>query len=304
VPHELFNYKQVIAVVLVACIAYFWKRDPALGDDLTAKQNWTVNQVAVLILLQNVATVAIVYVVGYLSKYLVKYLTIDIDSLLPYATIGSLVLYITVAFALFFSYIRQPLKTVGLSREYWGSLSIPGVRWTLVAVFMSSLVFGLASVRQPFGAANAALPYISHYLESDGSLRPIGYLLVEQACGVFLVTIEEIHYRGLLYGALRKRMGPLPVRYMTAIAFMMAHDWIDPVPFIMGWLTATLRENYQSLIPGIVLHLGWNTALSLSALTIHGIGVDPATYYFCEAGLAAIAYVVVSTSSRFQPKSS
>jgi len=48
---------------------------------------------------------------------------------------------------------------------------------------------------------------------------------------------------------------------------MMAHD-LDPVPFIIGWLTAFLREKYQSLILRIVLHLGWNTALGLGALTI------------------------------------
>jgi hypothetical protein len=33
--HELFNYKEIIAVALVACIAYFWKRSPGLRDDLS-----------------------------------------------------------------------------------------------------------------------------------------------------------------------------------------------------------------------------------------------------------------------------
>ena len=38
--------------------------------------------------------------------------------------------------------------------------------------------------------------------------------------------------------------------------------------------------------------------MGIGGLTIQGIGVDPATYYFVAAGLAAIAYGVVSTSSR------
>jgi membrane protease YdiL (CAAX protease family) len=290
VPHELANYKEVIAVALVACIAYFLKQSPALGDDLSVKQNWTV-------------------MMGYLARYVIRYLaiTIDIDSVLPYADTIAAVLSITVyltGLALFFSYVRQPLKTVGLSSESRSSLSVPGVRWALVAIFMSSLLFGLSSVRDSSVAENLERLYTHLYFKSDGSLRPIGFLLIEQVCWVFLVVIEEIHYRGLLYGALRKRMAPLPVRCLTATAFMISHDWIDPTPFIMGWLTAALREKYQSLIPGIVLHLGWNTAMGIGGLTILGIGVDPVTYYFSAAVLAAIAYVVVSNASSAKPKSS
>ena len=300
---EWFNYKEIIAVILVACLAYGWKQSPALGNDLSAKQNWTVNQVAVLMILQNIAGLAIVYVLGYLTRYLVRFLaiTIDIDSVLPYAdtiaAVSSIIVYLT-GLAVFFSYVGQPTKTVGLSRESWGSLSVPGVQWALIIIFISSLLFGLSSVRDSSVAETVERLYTHLYFESDGSLCPIGFLLVEQVCWVFLVVIEEIHYRGLLYGALRKRMVPLPARCLTATAFMMSHDWIDPTPFIMGWLTASLREKHQSLIPGIVLHLGWNTAMGIGGLTIQGIGVDPATYYFGAAGLAAIAYVVVSTSSR------
>jgi hypothetical protein len=99
-------------------------------------------------------------------------------------------------------------------------------------------------------------------------------------------------------------MAPLPVRLLTATAFMMSHDWIRPSSFVIGWRTASLREKYQSLIQGIVFHLAWNTALVLGELVIQRFGVGPSIYYFSAAALAAIAYVVVSTSSRSQPKSS
>lgn len=94
-----------------------------------AKQNWTVNQAAVLIILQDIAVVVIVCVMGYLARYLVRYLAIDIDSVFPYAHTSYVMLSITAfltGLALFFSYVRQPLKTVGLSGESWDSLSVPG----------------------------------------------------------------------------------------------------------------------------------------------------------------------------------
>lgn len=117
----------------------------------------------------------IVCVMGYLARYLVRYLAIDIDSVFPYAYTSYVMLSITAfltGLALFFSYVRQPLKTVGLSGESWDSLSVPGVGWALVAVLISSILFGLASVLQP-SAPNR--------MESSFILRSYSYFFLLQA---------------------------------------------------------------------------------------------------------------------------
>jgi hypothetical protein len=61
---QLVNYKEILAVIIVACIAYFWKGHSARGSDLSQRQNWTVAHVAILITLLDLA-VASVYFLPY-----------------------------------------------------------------------------------------------------------------------------------------------------------------------------------------------------------------------------------------------
>ena len=135
------------------------------------------------------------------------------------------------------------------------------------------------------------------YFESNGSLRPLGFLLLEEVFRVAIVLFEEIKFRGLLYGALRKQMAPLPAQFLSAAAFTVAHDGVILFVFAMGWLTAYLREKYQSLIPGFLLHLASNVLLEIEGLTIRGMGLTPPLYYVSAAALTGVVYVAMYWSS-------
>jgi membrane protease YdiL (CAAX protease family) len=287
---QLVNYKEIFAVIIVAGIAYFWKGHSARGNDLSQRQNWTVAHVAILFTLVDLA-------VG--CFYFLPYV-LGGSSFLPYALtsfFGFVVGLNIIGLASFFCYVGQPLSTVGYSRESWASLGLLGLRMALIMTFINCVAMGVYSFLTPSLYDEMKAFDTQAYFEPTGSLRPLGFLLLEQVFQVATVVFEEIKYRGLLYGALRKRMAPLPAQLLSAAAFTVAHNLAHPLNFAMGWLTAYLREKYQSVIPGIVLHVAWNVSLDIGGLSIRSIGVAPPMFYVSAAALTGVVYVAVYWNS-------
>ena len=286
----LVNYKEILAVITVACIAYFWKGRYARGSDLSQRQNWTVAHVAILITLLDLAVASLYFLLHFLGG----------SSFLPYAITSLMGLWVgmnILGLACFFSYVGQPLSTAGFSRESWASLGLLGLRMALIAIFIGCVAMGLYSFLAPSFYDETVSSNTQTYFEPNGSLRPLGFLMLEQVLWVAIVLLEEINYRGLFYGALRKQMAPLPARFLSAAAFMVGHGWVQPFPFAMGWVTAYLREKYQSLIPGIVLHLAWNVSMDIGGLTIRGMGLSAPPFYLSAAALTGLVYVAVNWNS-------
>lgn len=80
--------------------------------------------------------------------------------------------------------------------------------------------------------------------------------------------VEELHFRGLWYGALRKRgWGPWPVILLTAAAFGAFHlEWARfPLLFASGVVLGFLRHYTGRLGAGVVAH-GLNNSLAALAL--------------------------------------
>ena len=90
----------------------------------------------------------------------------------------------------------------------------------------------------------------------------IGTLLL---VGVLAPIVEETMFRGVLYPALRNRMGITGAILLSSAVFASLHPDLPngflPI-FIMGVFLASLREWRQSLIPGIALHSLINTILT------------------------------------------
>src|SRR5262249_25370707 len=86
--------------------------------------------------------------------------------------------------------------------------------------------------------------------------------------GLFVVAavgapfLEETFFRGMLYGALRRRFGITTGLMASAAVFAGLHPQLPlgflPI-FVLGVALATLYEWRQSLIPGMVLHALNNT---------------------------------------------
>jgi len=83
--------------------------------------------------------------------------------------------------------------------------------------------------------------------------------LIHLADGIFFGPLmEEIVFRGLLYGALRTRLLPLPAAGISAVFFGATHFYGLPGftgVTLFGFWCALAREKTGSLLPGIAAHM-------------------------------------------------
>lgn len=87
-----------------------------------------------------------------------------------------------------------------------------------------------------------------------------------------LPVVEEIYYRGVLYGGLRSRLpasvavGCVALWFGAVHASQVAGDWIAlPVIAAMGLFWTVLRARSGSLWPGVISHLTYNGTLVVVA---------------------------------------
>ncbi|MGZ5522547.1 MAG: CPBP family intramembrane glutamic endopeptidase, partial [Chthoniobacterales bacterium] len=87
--------------------------------------------------------------------------------------------------------------------------------------------------------------------------------------GVTLAPLmEELFFRGFLYPALARRLGVYASILITSIAFALIHSpqlataWA-PLLLIMvvGVVITALRAYTRSIIPGFIVHVGYNLTL-------------------------------------------
>jgi membrane protease YdiL (CAAX protease family) len=81
--------------------------------------------------------------------------------------------------------------------------------------------------------------------------------------------VEEIAFRGLLYGTLRRRWRPLPAALLTGLVFAAAHGygiWGFASVLWSGFLWAWTYERTRSLLPGMLAHAANNLTTSIALL--------------------------------------
>ena len=97
---------------------------------------------------------------------------------------------------------------------------------------------------------------LAQYLFGAAVLTPLG---------------EEMYFRGLLFRSLRSRLSAPAAILITSLAFVAVHPWLWLTwsvlgIFALGLLCAGLVERTSSLLPGMVLHAGFNAGLVLVSL--------------------------------------
>jgi membrane protease YdiL (CAAX protease family) len=81
-------------------------------------------------------------------------------------------------------------------------------------------------------------------------------------------VVEEIAFRGVIFGRLRGVLGEREAWLVQAALFSVLHlsPVIFPTHFVMGLIFGWLRMRTGSLIPGMILHAAWNAAIILLEL--------------------------------------
>jgi uncharacterized protein len=88
---------------------------------------------------------------------------------------------------------------------------------------------------------------------------------------VFAPVLEEIVFRGLLYGTLRRRLGWPAAAVLTAAVFAAAHGYgvagFGSV-FASGLMWSVAYEKTGSLLPGMAAHAANNVSAACAVLAL------------------------------------
>ncbi|HKV44951.1 MAG TPA: type II CAAX endopeptidase family protein [bacterium] len=128
-----------------------------------------------------------------------------------------------------------------------------------LTVFGAGLVVGQKAAADLVVRQEIRLP-VFHMLQQFR--HPVDIATLAVLVGLVVPVGEEIFFRGLTYGALRRMMGrPLAI-VVSALFFAVAH--LEPVEFlpilILGMILAALYEYNKSLIPCMITHAVNNLA--------------------------------------------
>ena len=222
-------------------------------------QTWGVGEVLGL-------TLFFVLVIPLLAALL---LSASSDTLPPLPVIGGLAVFQNAIFVAAGLYVvaikyRLPLSHIGLGAGAWPRRVVQGAAASIAAVLSNTVgqnvtvyVLGMVMGQQ------AAIDFVTR----EEVRTPVYRLLpqlhrpLEMAAVVVLVAIivpvgEEIFFRGLTFGVLRRMMNRHVAVVTSALFFASAH--LQPVEFlpilILGMILAYLYDYTGSLIPGMIAH--------------------------------------------------
>jgi membrane protease YdiL (CAAX protease family) len=101
---------------------------------------------------------------------------------------------------------------------------------------------------------------------ADGA---IGVILLVLIVGIGAPIVEEVFYRGLLLGSLRKRGVPTGASVvLTALVFGLSHFELLQLPALVlfGVVAGALAVRYDRLGPAIAAHVGFNMVTVIALL--------------------------------------
>lgn len=170
---------------------------------------------------------------------------------------------------------RHLLDPAGVGfRDGFGLRPLPG-RWPKLLLAVPALAAAGLAGEWLVGRLAQPLNLSSHWTEwFDGDLvwapTPVLLLsLVEYV--VFAPIFEELAFRGLLFGVLRRRVGFVPSALVSAGLFAVAHGY-GVLGFVgvfwSGMVWAWGYEKTGSLLPGMIAHGLNNLLVCLSVIAL------------------------------------
>lgn len=103
-------------------------------------------------------------------------------------------------------------------------------------------------------------------LSTETVAETVAVLLVVACVGPL---VEELFYRGALFGALRRTRSLGGAAWVTAVCFVLGHfeprAW--PALLVVGLVLSFVRAASGSALPGLALHVGFNMVTVLTVVT-------------------------------------
>src|SRR5579883_228953 len=208
------------------------------------------------------------------------------ETIVPLPTVAALAVAQNALFAGAALYIvrvkyRLPLSRVGLVVGRWPQrirqglvAGAAGLVGNGVGQHLTVAILGLAMGRQEaahFVAREEARSPVYRLLPSLHHLQEVALLALIVA--VVVPVGEELFFRGLVFGALRRTLARWMALVASAGLFAAAH--LQPVEFlpifILGVILAYVYDLTGSLVPGMIAH-GLNNLVALLTFTLSGAG--------------------------------
>lgn len=156
----------------------------------------------------------------------------------------------------------QPFTLLGFSSERLGIRLLFAMRWIIGVFFLLYCVFYTFLLFQSVEVSQAWLmrlyrnrdlvTALMHFFEKMWGLPSVVIPIL------FMVVLrpfaEEIVFRGLLYGPIRRKSDPIMAALISSFLFTLAEGSIASPHLLTGVLSAYLYERTESLFPGMILH--------------------------------------------------
>lgn len=266
----LLEFSNTLVAFAAAAIYAFCRPRDLSGHPYFGAQRWTVSQALLFFFALDLAYKAASPLLTIRGSRLTEF-----AAWLAFQAVGPLWVW------MFVRYLGQPLGTAGLA---WPPAKgiLQACRWLFGVVW----VVAIAGAAAPPDTVAAAFRMEAH---ESGALYFMRLLVAASLAGL----IEETGYRGILYGALRTRMAPVAAMVVTAAGFMLAHGEVNPFAFFMGLLCAWMVERYHSVLPGIIVHTGWDLFSGINLWGIGAMNLDPHGFFQTVALVTGAAFVAV-----------
>ena len=157
--------------------------------------------------------------------------------------------------------VSVALAVAPLGRSAAPALGIRGANWRY-AVFGALGTLALSVVVSQIGPEPEGMKQVMELAQDPRKLLPSFV-----AFALLAPLVEELVFRGLLYGWIESRWGSIVALVVSSLAFAAAHYepahiiLVLPLGFLFGWL----RRRTNSLLPSLASHIVNNGFAVLSA---------------------------------------
>lgn len=167
---------------------------------------------------------------------------------------------------LFYMNRRQELLTF-LSVRGIGSISIP-----ILVIFGLSLNFIIEILLSLVSQINSLSPIFEQYDELANMITGGDFILSLLAVGIIGPIFEEILFRGLIFGELRKITKVRVAILIQALLFGLYHmNWVQGTyAFIIGLIIGFIYYRSNSIISAMIVHITINSSSVLMSQFIKG----------------------------------
>jgi uncharacterized protein len=168
-------------------------------------------------------------------------------------SVGTAMIYGGLVVGIYLRIMRRydlSFRDLGFAGVPFGTLALMVPVYIAMAIFIGLVMTAIAPLLgdPPTSREQLALP--------DGGLSVAVSIVVAIDAAVIAPFVEELLFRGLLYGWLRSRWGVVPAVIVSSALFAVAHPYppLMPALFAMGAVLAYVYERYKSLYPAVLLH--------------------------------------------------